>query len=177
MIFTSVPKRCLQEPIGSDCTTAPLTLIILTSVTSIGKPRTPMELLRATNLNLMVSIQFGGLISPSTPFSCIAIRSPFPGPYGCWGLAFWASWAGGGSVRVNQPFLLATNQGRVSHGPAFFISPNRGYLATLSTCRLSGKNPRYDSNIRPGVGLANSEWGMVVRICEPREWYLQNLQK
>jgi hypothetical protein len=41
----------------------------------------------------------------------------------------------------------------------------------------NGKNPRYDSNIRSGVGLANSEWGTVVRICEPREWYLQNLQK
>ncbi len=27
---------------------------------------------------------------------------------------------------------------------------DRGYLATLGTYRLSGKNRRYDSNIKPG---------------------------
>jgi hypothetical protein len=52
-------------------------------------------------------------------------------------LAFWDWLAGGGSGRVNQPLIFATNQGRVSQWPAFVFSANSELLAIINN------NPKY----------------------------------
>jgi hypothetical protein len=52
----------------------------------------------------------------------LLLQSPSPPPFFSSAPVSWVWQDCGGSKRVNQPLPLATNQGRVSHGPAFFIS-------------------------------------------------------